>query len=636
MKVVLSILFINLIFVFCMSDAETDIDIINEVLLNEKDMQKFEKSFKKLKRFFRNLNLEDTTEPHSEDETQTESSYEESIGVESSEIESSNAETTETSGSESSGVESSSFESSSGEISGQDTSGQETSSGQESTVEESSGEESSGQDTTGQDTTGQETSGQDTSGQETSSGQESSVEESSGEESSGQETSGQDTTEQDTTGQETSGQDTSGQDTTGQETSGQETSGQETSGQETSGQETSGQETSGQETSGQETTAQETSGQETSGQETTAQETSGQETSGQDTSRPGTNGVESSLVEPSGNQTESHPPTYKPASGSHYSLIYILRFAYFRYTLTARRPIILQFVLFVYYRSISPFYRITFTLRITITIVIFRGLEEKEQNTTAECTIRPDSFDSETGIALYDCEASADEEPSRVESFNDYKFYNENGDLQTFNINETGINFSPDSKLASYNLLYQRENIQSLVSLDGIVTNNDTGSFYITGRLTGKDAEKIAEQNQITFTFFDIRNDNKTPVNETCNVVNHTIDNFQVKCDPVHNMTEYYIYQSNGTVDDIGITLNLTEYQDYVNVTRYSSVGYNKWRKNSSGLSGGAIAGIVIACAVVLILISILAMCFRKRKLLEPNNSTIVGLRTIDNENYNQ
>lgn len=82
-------------------------------------------------------------------------------------------------------------------------------------------------------------------------------------------------------------------------------------------------------------------------------------------------------------------------------------------------------------------------------------------------------------------------------------------------------------------------------------------------------------------------------------------------------MTGYYIYQSNGTVEDIRITLNLTEHQDYVNITKYIKGFYVKWRKNSSGLSGGSITGIVIACAFVLILISILPMCFKKRKLIE-------------------
>ena len=54
------------------------------------------------------------------------------------------------------------------------------------------------------------------------------------------------------------------------------------------------------------------------------------------------------------------------------------------------------------------------------------------------------------------------------------------------------------------------------------------------------------------------------------------------------------------------------------------------YRKNSSGLSGGAIAGIVIACAVVLIAASIVAMMLRK-PAPPLDNTTVVGLKTVDN-----
>ena len=66
---------------------------------------------------------------------------------------------------------------------------------------------------------------------------------------------------------------------------------------------------------------------------------------------------------------------------------------------------------------------------------------------------------------------------------------------------------------------------------------------------------------------------------------------------------------------------------------KYNKYGNFKWRKNSRGLSGGAIAGIVIACASVLILITILAMFLRKSKRTHENESTIVGLKSIDNYN---
>ena len=63
----------------------------------------------------------------------------------------------------------------------------------------------------------------------------------------------------------------------------------------------------------------------------------------------------------------------------------------------------------------------------------------------------------------------------------------------------------------------------------------------------------------------------------------------------------------------------------------YYTTGSNaKYRKKSSGLSGGAIAGIVIASVVVLVAASIAAIMLRKPS--PPiDNSTVVGLKSTDN-----
>ena len=66
------------------------------------------------------------------------------------------------------------------------------------------------------------------------------------------------------------------------------------------------------------------------------------------------------------------------------------------------------------------------------------------------------------------------------------------------------------------------------------------------------------------------------------------------------------------------------------NSTVTDNVNNISYRKNSSGLSGGAIAGIVIACAVVLIAASIVAMMLRK-PAPPLDNTTVVGLKTVDN-----
>lgn len=54
------------------------------------------------------------------------------------------------------------------------------------------------------------------------------------------------------------------------------------------------------------------------------------------------------------------------------------------------------------------------------------------------------------------------------------------------------------------------------------------------------------------------------------------------------------------------------------------------YRKSSSGLSGGAIAGIVIACVVVLAAASIAAIMLRK-PTPPIDNTTVVGLKTVEN-----
>ena len=287
---------------------------------------------------------------------------------------------------------------------------------------------------------------------------------------------------------------------------------------------------------------------------------------------------------------------------------------------------IITFTLFVVYRGYTPFSTITFTLRLVF--ILFRGLQESNEtytNTTSTCIY--DSIDETTGICKYNCSANTEREPSRVESLNDYKF-----DGQSF---ELGSNFTI-SDLAlenSNNLIFANSTVSKIISLqNGVVFNNDTSTFYIRGQLKGVDTDTIP------FSFVDkSKGENDTSrVNVRCTVINKDEDDFQIKCDPDVDL-QTYINGTIGVLDDgeTGIYLNMTEFQNYVNVHKSDdNVNNNnniKYRKNSSGLSGGAIAGIVIACAVILILVSLILMCIRKPKRDENNNSSVVGLRTVDN-----
>ena len=84
------------------------------------------------------------------------------------------------------------------------------------------------------------------------------------------------------------------------------------------------------------------------------------------------------------------------------------------------------------------------------------------------------------------------------------------------------------------------------------------------------------------------------------------------------------------------VFLNMTDENAIIEINDANSTtpsGNNAvYRKNSSGLSGGAIAGIVIACVVALIAASIAVLMIRKPTVTPPiDNTTAVQLRSVDN-----
>ena len=55
---------------------------------------------------------------------------------------------------------------------------------------------------------------------------------------------------------------------------------------------------------------------------------------------------------------------------------------------------------------------------------------------------------------------------------------------------------------------------------EGKVYNNDTTYFFIKGNLNGENSEIIAQQDKLTFTFYDISKNGKIPINVECDVLN--------------------------------------------------------------------------------------------------------------------
>ena len=413
---------------------------------------------------------------------------------------------------------------------------------------------------------------------------------------------------------------------------------------------------------------------EISGEESSSEDNESESEDSEPETTPSTEAQTSSTESPQQNQTETDqetnapetsrattPPTQSPPpvpeqttppppSTSRYAAIHVLGYNNFNLEPQPTEPsrptvtlITITFNLHVYYYGYTPFRYITMTLKITT--VILRGLQEGERvdkNATTLCEYN--SFDNENHICLYDCNAETDVQPTSVQSYNDFKFKvsanaepieikDSNGDLS--------ISLSPDAQFASLTLMNQTSTVNKFVTLNnGYVFSNDSSIFYVRGKLVGQNSDRVVNKDQVTFTFYDKTstgagdNQRGLPVNVTCLVTNHDVENFELKCEPKGNLTTN-LYESSAIIDDdILLSLNMTE-QDYVNIVKYgptNRAGNNLfYHKSSSGLSGGAIAGIVIACAVVLIIITVIAMFLRRHKATDVGNSTIVGLKSVDN-----
>ena len=212
----------------------------------------------------------------------------------------------------------------------------------------------------------------------------------------------------------------------------------------------------------------------------------------------------------------------------------------------------------------------------------------------------------------------------KVSSNNDFKFDGEN-------INEMYTSYMTELSLQNI----QNEDYDNLILIDnGKIIDVKKSSFSFKGNLVpinslNFDPNKVDE---IPFTFKDYNEITKSPEEVNCKVINKNIDDYRLRCYPDGDF-EYNIHLSCGKVDNSKICLNMKENDVVGNKDNSTDFDVIPKTKSSGGLSKGAIAGIIIACVVLLIASAIIALLCR-RNHSEPtgypysktNNTSVVNV----------
>ena len=277
---------------------------------------------------------------------------------------------------------------------------------------------------------------------------------------------------------------------------------------------------------------------------------------------------------------------------------------------------------FSFLRKIIASY-IKMRLRILYSASRLRNLEDAAQSVPSTCNI---SAGFQAGIEgngeNIDYECNAPKDSGRMVS---------NINLDTTVPMDIGgetvpfddVNFSDEADK-------QASNIATANSItDGwIVVNEFTDKFVIKGKPYPEPFLNSFVGKTINITFVTTSSRRRLEDKEQpydCKVNSDTTDETEIQCDGVIETTRDNLKYARS--DDIYLSLvpNSSSLPSEINANSGSGSG-SVYRKSSSGLSGGAIAGIVIACVVVLIAAAVAAIMLRK-PTPPIDNTTVVDLK---------
>ena len=350
----------------------------------------------------------------------------------------------------------------------------------------------------------------------------------------------------------------------------------------------------------------------------------------------------------------SSSPSTRPATSLKINKFY-------NYVAPPEQPKVIKYNTLFSFLNVIIAFTIRLRLRIAYSFGRLRNLQDDEsaaESVPSTCYINNPELAGKNGTGAnikYDCNATTTYNATDITNVTINTDVPLKADNQSFSFENVTFNGNASEEAA--NLVEATDQVEGepIDIRDADITVEEDKVVF-TGTVAGDEGASTAKamyDNKETFTMLlsDFSSGEEKFEEYDCQISSYTADGDNGKVDmtcetPNKNLKNpnAFNFDDSLSIGERVVTLHMkegvstpvnwevvsTDTDKTTDATKTDAVNNISYRKNSSGLSGGAIAGIVIACAVVLIAASIVAMMLRK-PAPPLDNTTVVGLKTVDN-----
>ena len=350
----------------------------------------------------------------------------------------------------------------------------------------------------------------------------------------------------------------------------------------------------------------------------------------------------------------SSSPSTRPATSLKINKFY-------NYVAPPEQPKVIRYNTLFSFLNVIIAFTINLRLRIAYSFGRLRNLQDDEsaaESVPSTCYINNPELAGKNGTGAnikYDCNATTTYNATDITNVTINTDVPLKADNQSFSFEN--VTFNGNASEEASNLVEATDQVEGepIDIRDADITVEEDKVVF-TGTVAGDEGASTAKamyDNKETFTMLlsDFSSGEEKFEEYDCQISSYTADGDNGKVDmtcetPNKNLKNpnAFNFDDSLSIGERVVTLHMkegvstpvnwevvsTDTDKTTDATKTDAVNNISYRKNSSGLSGGAIAGIVIACAVVLIAASIVAMMLRK-PAPPLDNTTVVGLKTVDN-----